>query len=265
MTSSIISSLSDGLLVHMGSYSAGVSMTVHSHDEARFVLQLQGMAKHKVRRETLLVTPSTLLFIPAGEPHADSFLQNSDAFILGLKDPWLSRYHQIASFLRTPSSFHNDAAAYLALRMSREVAAPDNLTALSLEGLTLELLTSIARTSAVFAETTIPQWLRQIRDLLHAQFTEELTMETLALAAGVHPSHLMRAFRQHYRVTIGEYVRRLRIDYACQLLASSDLLPSQVTYAVGFHQQSHFCRAFKAQTGMTPSEFSKLSQRVTPR
>src|SRR5689334_13674620 len=126
MTSPIISSLPDGLLVHGGNYAAGVSMSMHSHDEARFVLLLEGMTRHKVRRETLLVAPSTLLFIPAGEPHADSFLQNSDAFILGLKDQWLSRYPQIASFLRTPASFHNDAAAYLALRMSREVAAPDN-------------------------------------------------------------------------------------------------------------------------------------------
>lgn len=265
MTSPTMSFLSDGLYVHTGSYSAGVSMTDHSHDEARFVLQLQGMTRHEVRRKTLLVTPSTLLFIPAGEPHADCFLEHSEAFILGLKDQWLSRYHQVASLLHTPSSFHNDAAVYLALRMSREAAAPDNLTALTLEGLTLELLASIARTSAVSAETSIPRWLRQIRDLLNAQFTEELTMETLASTADVHPSHLMRAFRQHYRVSIGEYVRRLRIDYACRLLASSDLLPSQVAYAVGFHQQSHFCRAFKAQTGMTPSEFAKLSHRVIPR
>lgn len=264
MTPPTVSPLSEGLSIYSGSYSAGCSMAIHTHVEARFVLQLKGMTKHEVRQETRLVTPSTLLFIPAGEPHADCFLKDSDAFILGLEDHWLSRYQQIVPFLRTPALFQKDTAATLALRMSREAAAPDNLSPLMLDGLALELLTAIARTTSP-TETAVPRWLRQAQEMLHDQFTEDLSMEALAQAAGVHPAHLMRTFRQHYRVTIGEYVRKLRIEHACTLLASSDLTVTQIAHTVGFHQQSHFCRAFKAQLGVTPSEFQKRIQRVTLR
>lgn len=257
--------LYNGLSINAGTYPAGSAMAIHTHEEARFVLQLKGMTKHDVRKETRLVTPSTLLFIPAGEPHADCFLKNSDAFIIGMEDHWLSRYQQIVPFLRTPSLFQKDTAAALALRMSREAAAPDNLSPLMLDGLALELLTVVARTMAAPAETGTPRWLRQTQELLHAHFTEELSIETLAKTAGVNPAHLMRTFRQRYRVTIGEYVRKLRIEHACLLLASSEVTSTQVAHAVGFHQQSHFCRAFKAQIGVTPSEFQKLAGRVTLR
>lgn len=259
----IVSPLSEGLSVNSGSYAAGCSMATHIHEEARFVLQLKGMTKHEVRRETRLVTPSTLLFIPAGEPHADCFLKDSDAFIIGLENHWLSRYQQIVPFLSTPALFQKDAAAALALRMSREASAPDNLSSLMLDGLALELLTVIARTKVAPTETATPRWLLQAQEMLHDRFTEDLSMEALAQAAGVHPAHLMRTFRQRYRVTIGEYVRKLRIEHACVLFASSDLTVTQVAHTVGFHQQSHFCRAFKAQVGVTPSEFQKRTRRVT--
>jgi len=76
----------------------------------------------------------------------------------------------------------------------------------------------------------------------------------VAAAVGVHPAHLMRSFRQHYRATIGGYVRKLRVDYACHLLSTSNASPAQVAYAVGFADQSHLHRTFKDFMGMTPTE-----------
>ncbi|HLK55180.1 MAG TPA: AraC family transcriptional regulator, partial [Chthonomonadaceae bacterium] len=102
-----------------------------------------------------------------------------------------------------------------------------------------------------------PAWLRQAREFLHAHFTEEVSIGAIAAAVNVHPSHLMRGFRKHYQMSIGDYVRKLRIEYACSLLSHSDLFPAQVGYTVGFAQQSHFCRTFKALVGMTPTEYQK--------
>ena len=86
-------------------------------------------------------------------------------------------------------------------------------------------------------------------------------MDALAAAVGVHPSHLMRAFRQHHGCTVGEYVRRLRLEYACHLLSTTATSLTQTALDAGFAGQSHFNRAFKAFTGMTPSEFRGLSGR----
>jgi AraC family transcriptional regulator len=72
---------------------------------------------------------------------------------------------------------------------------------------------------------------------------------------GVHPVHLAREFRRHFRCTPGEYVRRLRVESAARALSHSDAPLAQIGLAAGFSHQAHFCRVFKRHTGMTPSEF----------
>jgi AraC family transcriptional regulator len=133
------------------------------------------------------------------------------------------------------------------------------MTSLMLEGLLLELLAAMSRDGTNRAESHPPRWLRQARDLLHAHFTESLSPDAVAAAVGVHPSHLMDGFRQHYHCTLGDYVRRLRVEYAAHLLAASEMPASQIAYAAGFADQSHFCRTFKQLTGMTPTQFQKAS------
>jgi AraC-like DNA-binding protein len=70
----------------------------------------------------------------------------------------------------------------------------------------LELMVGMSRDAVAPADKTLPLWLKQARDLLHAHFTENLSLEALASILSVHPAHLTHAFRQHYRTTIGDPV-----------------------------------------------------------
>jgi AraC-like DNA-binding protein len=72
------------------------------------------------------------------------------------------------------------------------------------------------------------------------------------LAVGVHPVYLASAFRRHYRCSIGEYKRRLRVEFICGEIARSDAPLSQVALAAGYSDQAHFSRSFKRFAGMTP-------------
>jgi AraC family transcriptional regulator len=146
---------------------------------------------------------------------------------------------------------------WVAMRLYREFQNRDNLTVLMLEGLLLELLAVSSRHNADRAEVTVPRWLREARDLLHARFTEQMSLDEIATSVGVHPSHLSESFRQHYRCTVGDYVRQLRVEYATHLLSASNLPASQIAFTAGFADQSHFSRTFRRLTGMTPTEFKK--------
>src|SRR5262249_4267028 len=96
-----------------------------------------------------------------------------------------------------------------------------------------------------------------VRELLQDRFAENLTHDAIAAAAGIHPVHLARVFRRHYGCTLGEYVRKLRVDFAArQLIATNERLAG-IALAAGFSGQSHFTRAFKRQTGMTPASFRR--------
>jgi AraC-like DNA-binding protein len=59
---------------------------------------------------------------------------------------------------------------------------------------------------------------------------------------------------------VGEYIRRLRLDYAMQELAQSAKAIAEVALEVGFYDQSHFTHAFKLHTGMTPAQFRSAVQ-----
>jgi AraC family transcriptional regulator len=88
--------------------------------------------------------------------------------------------------------------------------------------------------------------------MLHAQFTEGIRTAEVADAVGVHPAHLARVFRNHFKLSMGSYVRGLRLDWAARELIRSNTSLSAVALAAGFADQSHFTRFFKRHTGLTP-------------
>ena len=128
----------------------------------------------------------------------------------------------------------------------------DTAASLIIEGLTLEIMAETARHSAQNVERTVPYWLKQAKDLIHARFAENLTLEQIASEVGVHPIHLASVFRQKYLCTVGEYIRGLRIEYACREIERGELPLALIALEAGFANQGHFSSTFKRLTGFTP-------------
>ncbi len=103
----------------------------------------------------------------------------------------------------------------------------------------------------------VPFWLREARATVVERFRERWTQSDLAKRAGVHPGHLGRAFRQHYGIGVKELRNRLRIEWACVRLLSSDETAGRVALAAGFADQSHFTRVFRATLRTTPDLFRR--------
>jgi AraC-like DNA-binding protein len=94
---------------------------------------------------------------------------------------------------------------------------------------------------------------------INAHLTEPFSESDLAAIAGRSPSAFSRSFRRHTGMALVQYVNRLRINLACQLLMSDDAMPIiEICYAVGFNNLSNFNRQFLTQKGMPPSRFRTL-------
>lgn len=251
--------LTDGLCFKAVGYPSDLRMPLHSHDYATLIFHLQGTVRHDCRKQSHVITPNTLIFIPENEPHANQLLGGIKTFEIRPRPRWLERLRQIGALVDTPMEYRNGPPAGLAMRIYREFLRRDDLTPLMLEGLTLELFAEMSRRASPKTEHRASLWLKEARDYLHAHFTESPTLEAMADTLGIHPAHLTRAFRQQYHCTIGDYVRQLRVEHASRLLSSSDLPLSQIALDAGFADQSHFNRTFKGITGMTPTEFRKIS------
>lgn len=72
---------------------------------------------------------------------------------------------------------------------------------------------------------------------------------------GLSRAQLHRRMKDLTGVSVGEFIRNLRLQQAARLLKSDDISISQVTYAIGFSTPAHFTVAFKKYFGITPSEY----------
>lgn len=109
--------------------------------------------------------------------------------------------------------------------------------------------------SVTKSDHRFPQWLERVRNILEQRFAEPFKLSEIAAEAGVHPVHLAREFRKHYGSSVGEYLRRVRIEYACRELLGSNAAVTNIAFAAGFADQSHFSRTFKRLCGTTPGKY----------
>jgi AraC family transcriptional regulator len=198
------------------------------------------------------------LFYPAGEAHADSFRDSKTrCFVIELKPSWLERFNHSSKLITEPARFNGGKASGLALRVYEEVRALDGFSPLAIEGLLLEIVAEISRSSRKIHDSQPTTRIELVKELIHSQLQEPLPLSALAKHAGMHPVYLAQAFRKVCGCTIGEYVRRLRIEFACRELTDPNRTISEIAAAAGFFDQSHFTRTFKRLVGVTPAEFRK--------
>lgn len=238
-------------------YTPSLQLPRHSHRYAYLCFVLQGSFTEFYEQRSRACRPSTLIFHPSDESHSDHFHTAARCFNLLFDIRWVDRVRQYSGIIDCPTEFYGGFVAQLATRLYREFHQMDELSPLIVEGLALEILGEAARSSLTRKRVAPPRWLKQARELLHEQFHESLTLSTLARSVGVHETHLSREFRRYYRCTVGEYIRHLRIEFACQQLSTSVTPLSDIALAAGFTDQSHFARTFKQITGTSPATYRR--------
>lgn len=236
-------------------YPANSVMARHTHELAHISIVLRGAYAERYGRRERLAEPSILVVHPPGEDHSVTFKSaGARIFSIHFKPLWLERVRDYSRILDSPADFSGPNPACLALRLYREFRTTDEVAPLMIEGLALEIIAAASR-RANSTEQKIPRWLQQARDLIHATFAGQVTLAATGAAVGVHPVYLAATFRKHYGCTVGEYVRRLRIEAACREISGTDVPLSEIAPACGFYDQSHFTNIFKRHTGMTPAQY----------
>jgi AraC family transcriptional regulator len=133
----------------------------------------------------------------------------------------------------------------------------DDSARLIIEGTVLEMLGHAARNTAQANESHVSPAIRRASELLRANYRDTVTLADLAAATDRHPAYIATAFRQAYGETVGDCLRRLRVEHASKALAQSDMPLVEVALSAGFGSQSHLTRIFKRATGLTPAAYRR--------
>ena len=81
------------------------------------------------------------------------------------------------------------------------------------------------------------------------------SVDNLCLELGMNRTKLYSFVKTATDLTLANYIRKIRLEKAAELLKTTDKLISEVCYEVGIDSPSYFTRAFKEQFGVSPSEF----------
>lgn len=233
-------------------------LPLHAHETSYFCLGLQGVYTERCGSREVVCRPSALTFRGPAQTHA-AVVHAADTrvFMLEIPSGWIEKLQADSLRLKITSDFCGDALPHLTAKLYREFNKTDAAAKLAIEGLALEVLAAATRQSHNGIQTA-PPWLRRAREMIVEHFPEALKLTDIAADVGVHPVYLATAFRQKFGITIGEFVRRLRIEHACAELRKGELALAAIALQAGFVDQSHFSKVFKSYVGVTPHKYRTI-------
>lgn len=230
----------------------------HSHELSHFCFVLSGNYEEQIERKTDERVPTALVYYPPDVRHAEKHHTNGKHFLVEIDAKILDKVRDYGANLNEPLTLLGNESLWLAAKMYREFCQRDSFSVLALESITTELMIYASRQTIKVNERKRPIWLEKTIEILRDNFAEPVGLNELAEFVGVHPTHLARVFRQFERCTIGDYIRKVRIENARQRMISSKESLVEIALNSGFSDQTHFTRSFKNVTGMTPKEFRRI-------
>ncbi|HSV53515.1 MAG TPA: AraC family transcriptional regulator [Burkholderiaceae bacterium] len=158
------------------------------------------------------------------------------------------------------TKFNDPEIAAVLRAMAREVATGCRNGALFAQGLSVGLAMRLAefhsRASVVRKERgkLSCEQMRRVEGVIRGNLTQDLSLETLAKAAGFSAPHFTRLFKNTVGCAPHRYVTGKRVDQACELLEHGNLSLAIIAHTVGFASQSHMTEVFSRTLGVTPRD-----------
>ena len=130
----------------------------------------------------------------------------------------------------------------------------------TMEGLAGWLRESTGRLSRLNRQHRNPHRARAVGEALRfidAHYMEELILEDIAAHVCLSGNYLSNLFRQETGCTVGAYITRARMKKAREFLRNMEYTIADTAHLIGYRDPRYFCRVFRQEAGMTPSQYRK--------
>lgn len=239
--------------------SHGSPFPVHSHDEYTLVVIEAGHSRFICGQEVCDAGPGSLILLEPGVPHTGGAVEAHPIRYRTLMVPIGLMLEANAgrgrAAFRAPV-VHDSALSQLVMRLHTQLMEARDPIALRGELLVLleQVVERYGSAPVPEGDAREPRRVRVVREHLAANLTATASLDELSDLVSVSPFYLQRTFKAVTRMSPREYLMDLRIRRARALLREG-MVPRAVATSVGFFDQSHFTRAFRKLTGVTPGVY----------
>ncbi len=122
-------------------------------------------------------------------------------------------------------------------------------------------------TKKATAKKRPPAWVKELKEIIQDQVDTQLSFDLKKISSDLelNASYLSREFSKYFEdLNFGDYIRKIRIEKAIQLIETSSCSLTEIAYLTGFSDQSHFTRIFRQHTGKNPSACRKILGKSKP-
>ncbi len=244
-----------GIAVVETEYKSKVYEGWHSHNNAHITLFLKGGTTEKRKNFSENIGPGSLLFYHSDELHLNqNTLFPSKNINIEVEEDLLKEL-QISEAIIEKSVQNTALTKFLILKIFKESQIDDTFS-----GDTIKMLFAQISNSNVHLERfdKSPFWVKSLEELLNDCWNENPNLQDLATVLNLNPITISKHFPKYFGCTLGEYMRRIKINRSLSLIQSTEDNLTEIGFQCGFSDQSHFIRTFKSQTGFLPKQFQKL-------
>ncbi len=150
---------------------------------------------------------------------------------------------------------NHSAVDNIFLRISGMNVSKNSSGKILLDNLLRELLIQIDLDS--LQTTKSNNTLEKILVYIHANFSRDITLDSISREFLISKSYISRLFRGFLNTTVSHYINRIRLGNACELLLNSSMPISEVAEKSGYSDQYYFSKVFKKFFSVSPSAFRK--------
>jgi len=116
-------------------------------------------------------------------------------------------------------------------------------------------LSMVSNQVVVQQENAEPPVIARAKQFIHEHQTEDLSLGQVAKAVNMSTFYFCKMFKKITSINFTDYLSRVRIEKAKNLLLNPNLRISEIAYEVGFQSLTHFNRVFKKITGQSPTQY----------
>ena len=250
----------DGLSVEEAVMPAGLVVPEHEHEGGQIYFVLDGTYVETIRGKSHLLPAGAAWCRPPAEAHENRVAGDADVLTL-IATFDRSRLESIERRAWSPRSLQSMMLDEVRSEIMREIRRGDPVSGMAIEGWALLLLSRTERLLCGGAEGA-PEWLEEAVRFIERSYRQPLTLSAVAAHVAVHRATLAVAFRRFHQVSVGQYIRELRLRYARSELLQSRRAIKDIALDARFYDQAHFGKVFKHRFGVSPAA---LRSCATPR